>query len=365
MAYGSIPFNHYLLEKNLTDIGTYLTELRYIDQVVTYLDSVASSLWEVIREGLGSAGTSGHSDIVVDFTGTAPFRRAWRLPEGGGPGLSWRDQNEDEAWQQIRKYEVEAREWAGANLTTIREMVTPMLHPAGSVYLDDMIWPVRDALHRLEDHVPNDFGKLTYSLGDWKGDAAQEFAANFYHPFQHTLESHRRMLSAFAGSLASARAIVEATQQSLMNVVHHTREALLEQLRLRSQHAAADSEKSVKNVLVLASAVVPVFTSDNRWEVGLELAGAAAALGEAAMKEHVLTGSTAEELLLALTGALTVIENHSGDQYVALDREVQNVLARMKSILHRPDGEDGQLVPSRPRLVDGTDSSDFYMPAAR
>ncbi|MEO3742590.1 hypothetical protein [Plantactinospora sp. B5E13] len=364
MTDSSIPFNYYLLEKNLTEVGTYLTELRYIDQVFAYMNSEASGLWDIVFDGMSSAFSSGGHSITVEFGGTVPFRRSWVLPAAEF-GLPFQDSRPDEAKQQIAKYEVEAREWAGSNIATVRSMVASIAHPAGSVYSADMIGPVKDALHELEDRIPDDFGKLTYSLGDWEGDAAREFVTNFYHPFQHTLDSHRRMLNAFAGSLASAHAIVEATQQSLMNVVHHTREALLEQLKLRAEQAKAASDKSVKTALVLIEAPLPILATKGRWEQGLGAVDAGSALAGTALEEHALTGSTAEELLLALTKAITLIETRTDQQYVRLNQEVQNVLARMESIRHMPDGADGRLVPPRPRLVDGVDSGDFYMPSVR
>lgn len=364
---GTTAFDYYQMQKQLSEIGGYLAELHYIDQVFEYLDGAQSSWWETATDGVLSAGTSAGHHIWVDFTGTVPFRRSWRVPQ---LRLPWQDSMEDEVRQRIKAYEASAPQWASSNLESVRSMIAPLAHPAESVYDGDLIQPVQETLARLEDSVSHDFGKLRHSLGHWSGAAADDFAANFYEPFQHTLASHQRMLAALAAGLEGARAIVVLTQQSLMNVLHQIRDALLEQLHRRAEQATAEADKSVKNALVITTTAIPLFKAQSLWDTGLDLTGVgASALATVAtsetMRDHALTGGTAEELLVALTNAIKLIEDNSVEQYRALDTKVRAALARMEFIRDVPDGQDGRLVPPRPRLVDGTDSADFYLPAVR
>lgn len=364
---GTIAFDYYQMEKYLSEIGGYLAELHYIDQVFTYMAGVESSWWETATDGVLSAGTSAGHHIWVDFTGTVPFRRSWRVPQ---LRLPWQDSMEDEAWQRIKAYQASAPGWASSNMDSVRAMIAPLAHPAESVYDGRLIQPVQETLARLEDSVSHDFGKLRHSLGHWSGEAADDFAANFYEPFQHTLASHQRMLAALAAGLEGARAIVVLTQQSLMNVLHEIRDALLEQLHRRAQQAAAEADKSIKNALVIATGVIPLFKAQSLWDTGLDLTGVgASALAAAATSEsmtsYTLTGATADELLIALSKAIGVIEDNSTEQYRTLDREVRAALSRMEFIRDAPDGQDGRLVPRQPRLAHGADSSDFYLPEAR
>ncbi|MGI5216010.1 hypothetical protein [Plantactinospora sp. CA-290183] len=366
----SIPFDYHQMHKYLNEIGTYLAELHYIDQVFAHMDGIESSSWEVFAE-IAAAGTASGSWVTVEFTGTVSFSRMWRVPPPFPPRMIWQDSVEEEIRKQIEEYQTKASGWASANMDSIRLMVKPLAHPTGSVYLNDLIQPVRDALARLEDSVTHDFGKLRHSLGNWSGEAADDFATNFYNPFEYTLASHHRMLAALVTGLEAAHTTVDLTQQSLMNVLKATRDALLEQLRRRPQQAAAQQqEQSTKHAMIIVSAFVPMAKGRDLWANSLDMASAgtsAVASGAAprSMDGHALTGGTAEELLHALTDAITIIDQRSNGQYEDLDGQVTGALARMESIRDTPDGEDGRLVPRQPRLLDGTNSSDFHLPRAR
>ncbi|MFY1675123.1 hypothetical protein ACN27G_35170 [Plantactinospora sp. WMMB334] len=370
MVDASIPFDYRQMHQYLNEIGTYLAELRYIDQVFAYMDGIESSSLDIFLE-IAALGTAPGSWINVNFAGTVSFSRMWSVPTPFPPRLIWQDSLEEEIHKQIEEYKAKASGWASDNMESIRSMVKPLAHPTGSVYLHDIIQPTRDALARLEDFVPHDFGKLRHTLGNWSGDAAEDFATNFYNPFQQTLASHHRMLAALVTGLEAAHTTVDLTQQSLMNVLHATREALLEQLHRRPQQAAAkQQEQSIKHAMIIVSAFVPLVKGGDLWANALDLAsaGASAASSAAApqpLEEYALTGGTAEELLHALTDAITLIDQNSSRQNEELDVQVRATLARMELIRDTPAGEDGRLVPPQPRLLDGTNSSEFYLPRAR
>ncbi|AVT30155.1 hypothetical protein C6361_12350 [Plantactinospora sp. BC1] len=370
MVDNSITFDYRQMHQYLNEIGTYLAELHYIDQVFAYMDDIESSSLDVFLE-VAALGSAPGSWVKVEFTGTVSFSRMWRVPPPFPPRLIWQDPIEEEIQKEVEEYKAKAAGWASDNMDSIRAMVRPLAHPTGSVYLNDIIQPVRDALARLEDFVPHDFGKLRYSLGNWSGEAAEDFATNFYDPFQQTLASHHRMLASLVAGLEAAHTTVDLTQQSLMNVLHATREALLEQLRRRpAQAAAQQQEQSTKHAMIIVSAFVPMAKGRDLWANSLDMAsaGASAMTSGAAqqpMGDYALTGGTAEELLLALSGAIKAIDENADKGYRELDDQVSGVLSRMEAVREAPDGEDGRLVPRQPRLVDGTDSSNFHLPRAR
>ncbi|MBE1492383.1 hypothetical protein [Plantactinospora soyae] len=366
MVDNSIRFDYRQMHQYLNEIGTYLAELHYIDQVFAYMDDIESSSFEVLAE-IAAAGFASGSWFSVEFTGTVSFSRTWRVPPPFPPRLIWQDSIEEEIQKQVEEYKAKAPGWASDNMDSIKSMVKPLAHPTGSVYSNDIIQPVRDALARLEDFVSHDFGKLRHTLGNWSGEAAEDFATNFYNPFERTLASHHRMLAALVAGLEAAHTTVDLTQQSLMNVLHATCDALLEQLRGRSQQAAAQQqEQSTKHALIIVSAFVPMAKGRDLWANSLDLGSAGASAATAnPMKEHALTGGTAEELLLALSEAIKVVAENSDKQYRELDEQVTGVLSRMESIRDTPDGGDGRLVPRQPLLLHGTNSSDFHLPRAR
>ncbi|MBF9132845.1 hypothetical protein I0C86_28380 [Plantactinospora sp. S1510] len=370
MVDASIPFDYRQMHHSLNEIGTYLAELHYIDQVFAYMGDIESSSFEVLAE-IAAAGFASGSWFTVEFTGTVSFSRTWCVPPPFPPRLIWQDSIEEEIQKQVEEYKAKAAGWASDNVDSIKSMVKPLAHPTGSVYSNDIVQPVRDALTRLEDFVPHDFGKLRHTLGNWSGEAAEDFATNFYNPFEQTLASHHRMLDALVTGLEAAHTTVDLTQQSLMNVLHATRDALLEQLHKRPQQAAAEQrDQSTKHAMIIVSAFVPMAKGRDLWANSLDMASAATsavASGAASnpMDRHALTGGTAEELLHALTDAITLIDRNSNEQYEDLNELVTGALSRMESIRDAPDEEDGRLVPRQPRLLDGTNSSDFYLPRAR
>src|SRR5690606_19374508 len=191
-----------------------------------------------------------------------------------------------------------------------------------------VIEPLTQVHQRLEDDVDTDFGKLSGSLSNWEGDAADNFATYFYHPFEGILEKQRRLVGALIVGVEAADAIYQATQHSLMTVACHTRDALYEQLELRAQHAELVRRESIRNALVLAGAgasLIAAAAGGGLWSIGLDAA----------------TGLSA--------AASTTIPPDA----------VRKVLDRVEGLRA---GGDGRLVPIRPEIVDGVDGDDFYLP---
>nr|MDT0660637.1 hypothetical protein [Micromonospora sp. DSM 115978] len=361
MTETSFRYDPYKLHNDLADIGTYLADLHYIDQVFAYLAGLQSSWWHAI--------TPGQFHFAVDFGGTVPFRRVWDVPEHFIRRLPWQDSKEEEIRAQIQRYADTAPTWASCNIETVRAMMEPLAHPTTAGYLNDLIRPVQDVLNDLQDGVNDDFAKLRHTLGRWEGAAADQFANNFYHPFADTLDSQERLLIAFLGGLATSHTIVEATQQSLMNVVHHIREALHEQLQLRAQEAAAARQQSVKEALIVTGTTIAVASTvgSGLWPPAAGATSAALNLGAGTLSGdiavgHKIAGTTADELLSALVAAISRIDSNAHNQYVDLETNLNGVLTRVNELRNGSSGPDGRLIPIRPHIVDGVDGSNWRLP---
>jgi hypothetical protein len=275
----------------------------------------------------------------------------------------------------IAGIKVWAARWGADNLETLKAMTQDVRHPPGSMYEHSVIEPLRTAHTILQDEVRSDFGKLKHTVDNWSGDAAENFATNFYHEFEDMTPSQERVFEALVGGLSTVKAIEESAQHSLMNAVHYLREMLLEQLELRQQQGNASQERrepslgdSVKAITILAAgaAVLSAAVPGKLWAIGMEAAAgglsiAASSIPADAAAEFTLHGQTAEVLLGTLLDAIDAIKKHTEDQYEALEVELGTVRDRVELLRGGPDpdGEDGRLYPIRPAIVDGVDSDTF------
>src|SRR5690606_9352768 len=339
-----------------------LSELRYIDQALEYLEEEKASWWHGV-EPIGP----GTTHVTVTLGTTLPFTRRYEIPGRDSFLTFWKDSKQDEVNRQLRALGTGAEEWGTAELESFQTRVRPFtwLRPgSGESWV---IEPLTQVHQRLEDDVDTDFGKLSGSLSNWEGDAADNFATYFYHPFEGILEKQRRLVGALIGGVEAADAIYQATQHSLMTGACHTRDALYEQLELRAQHAALVRRESIRNALVLAGAgasLIAAVTSGGLWSIGLNAAiglsaAASTTIPPDAVTQLEIRGSSAEELSQALFEALREISSHYSSQHKELDDEVRKVLDRVEGLRA---GGDGRLVPIRPEIVDGVDGDDFYLP---
>jgi hypothetical protein len=352
----TVAYNRSGLYQTLDEVARLLGELMYVDQAVQYVDERDTAV-----HGPLSGGAPGVTAYQIPIGITYPFVRELRLPADYSS-----DENQFEIIMgRISDILWDAGKWAEAILESLTTRIAPITHPPAAMYEHSVVRPIETAVSILQDNVVNDFGGLRQSLSDWEGDAADNFATEFYHPFEDTQVAHERLFGALTGGLVTSKAITEVTQHSLMNALHYVRDELKEQLQLRSQQAAGESSRTI---LIVGSAALSVMSaalgSTSLWPVAVEAAAGALSVaadsipGEAA-DVHELAGRTAEQLFGELADVLTAIERNATTQYVGLAERLDDVLVRVERLRKGGDDEDGRLVPIQPDLVDDADSGTF------
>jgi hypothetical protein len=320
-------------------------------------------------------------DIVVGDT--FPFTRTVRVldPRFGGEETGPVTMSDPVAGDQyddivndIAGIKVWAVKWGQDNLQSLTDMIAEITHPVSGMYEQSVIEPLRTAHTTLQDEVRTDVGKLGYTIGHWRGDAASNFKTNFYDAWEDMLPSQEHVFEALVGGLVTAKAIDESSQHSLMNAVHYLRLILREQLELRQQQGNADARGReisplaiAKVIAILAgggASVVGAAVGSKLWAIGMEVAAAGLNVAESTIPDGVtapftLRGQEADDLLGTLLDAIDGIKDSARDQYEELDTELGIVVSRVETLRGGPDGKDGRLFPIRPQIVGGVDSDTF------
>jgi hypothetical protein len=368
MPEDSQPYDRPLLYKNLSEVQGYLAELRYIDIAVAYMEEEQASWWRQVPL------TDLSSDLEVEYGKTHPFKKFYQVPNEFR--FPWQDSRREQVQNQLEVIAEEASSWAATEVETIVGWIEPFTWPVGSLYESECIGPVVAAQRTLDLDVSTDFGKLDYSIRNWHGAAAENFVTNFYTPFgEDILDSQQQLLLSLAGGIEVAKAIAESTQHSIMNVVHYTRAALLEQLQLAAAEAELARQESLRNTMIiggagatlLAGLIVP---GGGLWGVSLATVAGGASIASTAIPDGAwvplsLQGATAVDLAKAMSDAIVEIEKNDGKQHHELMLEVNDVLGRVEPRSLPPTSgytDDVRLVPMQPAIVDGVDGSDFYLP---
>jgi len=180
MAEQSIPYDMRELYRKLAEIQGYFAELRYIDTALPYLEQEKSSWWHNAPLG------PGVDYVEAQFGTTFPFKKTYTVPMDF-IRLPWQEGKKTEVLAHLQTLATEANTWAATEVEAITSRIKPYTWPVGSSYESRCIKPVQDAHRDLHDEISADFGKLRQSIGRWEGSAADSFAENFYHPFEHTL----------------------------------------------------------------------------------------------------------------------------------------------------------------------------------
>jgi hypothetical protein len=357
------PYRRDAFYQMLSEVQGRFTELRYIDRAADYLEGEQAQWYH--HQPVGS-----HVVMEIPFGQTAPFTRTYQigLPTARWPWeeLPWHSSREEEVNERLAELAEEAGTWAVDNIGALKTRIDQLTYPSPAIYEYNVIAPLEEANWVLDNLVRTDFDKLGYSIAHWDGTAAENYVTNFHNPFEDTRDSHSRLIGALAGGVVTAKAIVEATQHSLMNVVHHTSNLLYQQLVLRSQDTVQDSTATA---LVLGAGVASIagaIANPGLWAVGWEAVAAGFSLASTRIPADAaisidLFGRTAEQLLESLDTAIGTIEAGMVDQYDALADQLVNVQDHVELLRDHSDGEDGRLVPGRPILVDGVDSDTFLL----
>lgn len=372
-----VPYDGYAFYDTLSEIQGYLAELRYIDTAMKYMADEEAG-WA--QEYLGGIVTPTNEYIEVEYGRTFPFTKKYPVPNDwfDSPFGLFDDTKSERINNRLNELAGEADTWAATEIQNVKDRVEPFTWPQGSSYESNCIQPIGEAHELLEDEISNDFGRLEHTLSDWKGDAADNFASYFYYPFEHTRRSQKQMLTALMGGIASAKAIAESTQHSLMNVVFATKAALREQLERSQATAELERQKSLQTTLIIAGGAATVFAgiftagaaagaTAGLWAAAFTTVAGGAQLATVAIPsdgatEYSIEGGTAEALRDSLSDAITQIKTNDGDEHETLLTEVNNVLSRVETLRGGPDGDDGRLIPIQPDIVNGVDSDSFYLP---
>jgi hypothetical protein len=338
-----VPFDRFALNRAISDIQHYLAELECIDRTLAYI----AERHHVPHAGPGPA----YHYLDIPLGSTYPFTRRM-----GKPGLPF-----DEAGVQrdLRGIAAAADRWASSNIQSLRDVIRPIVHPSVSTY-DQMISSLDQAHRLLSGEVLFDFGALSNNLGDWKGEAAENFADEFYARFPNVRYNQRATLQSLLGALAVMRATVQFSQHSVMNAVTSGREALREQLK---HHSEGNPTLSTKDFLTIASIGTSVlallFGQVPLAAVSLSAIGAGLTLGSAALPDNTpaeqIAGATADDLFRSLFDAVRDIDAFVGREHDLMHSELSQVATDVSSLRAAR-----LLSPPRPHLVDGVDGATFH-----
>lgn len=370
-------FNVTLFYDTLAEAQGYLVELRYIDTAMEYLEREQASWWQ--RIGVIAPGAD---PLSVDFGQTFPFTKYYDVPSDWFH-LPFADTTLDKVKDRLTELSHQANTWATAAMDEMRQRVDPYVWSCGPIIDSDCVQPISDMFEVLERRVSEDFGLLKHTIDSWRGDAADNFASNFYYPFEHTLRSQKQMLTALMGAIVLAKAIAESTQHSLMNVANAAKAALREQLQRAAATAEAERQESVMQALIIAGGLAGVVSGGFAaagavagggagaggalWSAAFSgVAGAtqiaSAAIPSGAAEEYLMKGSTAEQLNIALGKAIDKVKRIDTRQHDELLQMVDSALQRVEDLRTGPEDSDGQLIPRRPDIVDGVNADTFYLP---
>jgi hypothetical protein len=344
---GPVPFDRVEFRRLLGEVSRYLAELRHIDEALAYLAA------RDVAPGAGPGPNPG--TIEIHLGRTYPFVATLRSYS------AWNPATREAIQVHLDELYLEADRWATADITTLGERVRTLTTPRTRRY-DRIVQDLEAVYFPLAALIKDDFGELRHTLGNWQGDAAENFASKFYHPFGKVLDNQAWLVDALAVMFERSKVITELSQHSLMNAVVATRDALLEQLQQRSE---GNPGPSLKEVLIIGSAAAGVLAALT-FSAPAAAAGFVAissALGYAATQvpdsedaeRRTLTGASAEELAESMASAVSRILVNVGRQF----GEVEDELKRLSDHLNSMRQAD-TLVPKRPYLTDGPTPSEFY-----
>jgi hypothetical protein len=340
-----VPYHRERLYEYIEDIGNYSAELRYIDDALAYLESVRGPIGE---------GQSFPLDVTLGET--YPFTVHIPVPQFQAEEQAATIQNGLSGLAQ------NASRWASANTQTLVSRIPPITDRNAKQYEfhDEKLQAVSDALKT----VPSDLGLLANNLNDWKGEAAEAFADYFYEPFDNVIHNHGWLVSKIQDAVRTCQGIVNLSQNSLMDLVTATREALDEQLRdRRDQHRPTRvSTKDLLLIGTLATGLLAVATtwvppvSATLWAASVSLGYAAAVVPEEDAEKVTVEGQSAEELSNALSDHVGQILQNSQSNYDALETKVREVADWVEE--RRTDRRHPLFAP-RPSIVNA-DPDEFY-----
>jgi hypothetical protein len=330
-------FDRDRLEQMVNEIGGYLAELYYIEDVLRLHEEYDHSRWFLVGFSTAHRPTS---TITVEL-GIPEFR--YTLDLRVLPDV------EQDVLNQLEEHRKSAVRKAEGDIGYLQAGLGPLVHPTVTAFdlIDGRLRTIQ-SLHRIR--TEDDFGKLSELSSDWYGLAAKDFFNEFYNPFSKVREVQESLIKSVRAGFAISKGIVRFSQNSLMNAVVNTHEALREQLQAHSAGAPGVTNRQVLMVTSGALSILSTAVNVNRiWAITAELASQI--VGYTAQKlpddadEVAIQGQTADEIFDSLVQAKRVIDEYVSNQTDELRGQLAEVKDEVDALRHR-------LHPARPHLAD-------------
>jgi hypothetical protein len=345
----NVPFDRYQLSDMVDEVGGYLTELRHIDLVFAYFAGYFEGPHGETPDPASSEGYgNSYHTLDIPLGRTFPFQCS----------LPVYNVYATDIYREVDQLAGDADHWATDRMASFLEVIRPIAHPTVREHdlLIDRLTEARSRLPIIED----DFADLGNNLGRWSGQAAENFADHFYEPFGDARDNQATKLTELIGALAVSKAIINFSQQSVMNAVSSTRVTLREQLQQRSQGIESPSLKRFLSVAShLTGALGLVLSGYPLLGVSLDVVSLGLGIAEDLLPERSavleIEGQLAATVAHSTSVALSSIKEYVDYSYGELDRELRLVRTHLGDLR---DG--GVLLPGRPAVADGVSGDDFH-----
>lgn len=339
------------LLRRLKDVRDYLAELRYIDlaQQRIHDHNKAATL-----SGLANSDDS-YEWFNLELGTRYPFTESMLVPF---PAIRT---GQAQANELLIPLLAEAHQWTESQMVYLDHRIQEIMHYRHNGYAP-MDWHLEKVSNSLAG-VDSNFGFLEGELSRWTGTAATDFRSGFYSKYRTVRENQLRLVEGLRAALTVSRRSIEYSQQSAINAVTSTREALLDQLRLRSIRVTGKTEK----VVLLATAgmysvIAVLLPPAGLWAAAVATAiafGASVAASElppaSIEDDQLIEGVSAEELHLDLHAAIQKVESFLYRNLDELHDNLRSVRSEVGS-LYRPH----EIIPKRPHITDGASPAEFH-----
>lgn len=341
----------------LTEIQGRLAELHYIDAALDYFESFASDVrrYESQQNAQDPFNIQGSPTALtsVELGSTHPFDKTIEV-RSGGANSSAPDRDEVEA--HLGTLVGPADGFAAGVVDAVRSSVETLTEPLTAAFEVVSESLANDLQTPIATQVADDFGGIQQSLADWDGQAAENFATNFYNPFGDCVDNQAWLAGELAKVVAAGGAIINLGQNSLMNVAHATNEALDDQLLKRQEENDSPSLKETLTLLSKAAGLLAIVTiaapaaAATLAAVSTISSYAADAVPDDGSSEILeIEGASAEELGEQLGSESTNVTTNTdsnwnsltSDKIAELEGHVEGVLGQHLLFPRRPDLADG------------------------
>ncbi|PVG84413.1 hypothetical protein DDE18_02000 [Nocardioides gansuensis] len=324
-----------------------MEELHGIDGVLDGLDERGLTGYRV-TPGSSNMASDGDSTITLGTTHSFTKRYHGTQPGSGGGGyytapaepvdMSW----VDDVYDAASAWRVAAQTSFESDVESIVRLESSSFRTPSHVLVSTYA--------TLKTRVSVDWAGLSEQGSEWEGEAADKFFKDFHAPFNSIRENHLWALDYLNSLIAAAKAVNDAGQHSVMNLVTEAKRLADRQLQKRQDDSR---EQSSAEALILLSTISGIAGA-----LLFPVPGAAAALGSTSLllnyaatqvppensKLKNLEASSAEEVDGALVDELAEVKTNVRRNYDG----VQDKVAEMRE--HIDGMDDGVVTGSKVNL---------------